>query len=107
MVEAILRPRPAPVTVQLERLIALLGIPDRPTGLLIFARCSGTGRLRPRIDEVAAALREAHRAAIRCLRADKELVIVPGVTRLIKGPATLDEVIRHAADWVVRRIEEL
>jgi len=36
----------------------LLGVPPEPTGLVIFAHGSGSGRLSPRNNQVAAALRD-------------------------------------------------
>ncbi len=52
---------PVPVVIEADqlRLDALLGIPDDPTGLIIFAHGSGSGRFSPRNNHVAAALRRA------------------------------------------------
>ena len=52
---------PVPVVIESDRLRldALLGIPDDPTGLVIFAHGSGSGRFSPRNNHVAAALRQA------------------------------------------------
>ncbi|WP_336961217.1 alpha/beta hydrolase [Sphingobium aquiterrae] len=47
-----------------------------------------------------------NRVAMRHLRAEKALVIVPEATHLFEEPGTLDEVIRHAADWFVRHFKE-
>lgn len=49
---------------------------------------------------------DLNRMAMRHLRAEKELLIVPGATHLFEEPGTLDEVIRHAADWFGRHFEE-
>ncbi|QLC26490.1 alpha/beta hydrolase [Parasphingopyxis algicola] len=48
---------PVPVEVGPNRLNALLGVPEEPVGLVIFAHGSGSGRLSPRNNHVAAALR--------------------------------------------------
>src|SRR5215216_3374629 len=52
-----------PDTVEIDigpqRLKALLGVPEDAEGLVIFAHGSGSGRLSPRNNRVAAALREA------------------------------------------------
>jgi pimeloyl-ACP methyl ester carboxylesterase len=50
---------------------------------------------------------DLNRDAIRHLRAEKELIIVPGATHLFEEPGTLDEVIRHAVDWFVWHFEEV
>lgn len=52
---------PVPVVIEADqlRLDALLGIPDDPTGLVIFAHGSGSGRFSPRNNHVADALRQA------------------------------------------------
>lgn len=49
---------------------------------------------------------QLNRAAQRHLRAENELVIVPGATHLFEEPGTLDEVIGHAARWFVRYFQE-
>lgn len=46
-----------PVEVGPSHLKGLLGIPDKPKGLVIFAHGSGSGRLSPRNNQVAAGLR--------------------------------------------------
>lgn len=53
---------PYEVSVGPQHLRALLGIPPNATGLVIFAHGSGSGRLSPRNNHVADALR-AHRQA--------------------------------------------
>ncbi len=47
------------VRIAPEGLEGLLGIPDRAKGIVIFAHGSGSGRLSPRNNQVAAGLREA------------------------------------------------
>ena len=47
-----------------QRLNALLGVPDDAEGLVIFAHGSGSGRLSPRNNRVAAALRGAGLATL-------------------------------------------
>jgi predicted phosphoribosyltransferase/pimeloyl-ACP methyl ester carboxylesterase len=54
----------APVKVGAEGLEGLLGVPESPKGLVIFAHGSGSGRLSPRNNEVAAHLREAGLATL-------------------------------------------
>jgi putative phosphoribosyl transferase len=57
-----------PDTLEIEmgklRLPALLGVPAEAEGLVIFAHGSGSGRLSPRNNRVAAALREAGLATL-------------------------------------------
>jgi len=57
-----------PDTVEIEigrqRLQALLGVPEAAEGLVIFAHGSGSGRLSPRNNRVAAALRDAGLATL-------------------------------------------
>lgn len=42
---------------------------------------------------------EMNREALRRLKVDKDLVIVPGATHLFEEPGALEEVARLAADW--------
>jgi len=49
-----------------------------------------------------AAVIEMNRAAQAHLRAESQLVIVPGATHLFEEPGALDEVIRLARDWFLR-----
>src|SRR5437879_3276681 len=58
-----------------QRLKGLLGVPADATGLVIFAHGSGSGRLSPRNNRVAAALREAGLATLLLdlLTAEEEL----------------------------------
>lgn len=55
---------PQEVQVGPHRLRALLGVPPVATGLVIFAHCSGSGRLSPRNNHVAAALRTHAQATL-------------------------------------------
>ncbi len=55
---------PNPVEVGPRRLKALLGIPENARGLIIFAHGSGSGRLSPRNNYVADALRQAGLATL-------------------------------------------
>src|SRR5919198_2995830 len=55
---------PRAVTISDLRLQGLLGIPQRVRGLVIFAHGSGSGRLSPRNNHVAAALRRAELATL-------------------------------------------
>lgn len=50
--------KPCDVIVGSHRLRGLLGVPPDATGLVIFAHGSGSGRLSPRNNQVAAALRQ-------------------------------------------------
>ncbi len=52
------------VTIQPEELKARLGVPHGAKGLVIFAHGSGSGRLSPRNNMVAAGLREAGLATL-------------------------------------------
>ncbi|MFZ5659336.1 MAG: dienelactone hydrolase family protein [Pseudomonadota bacterium] len=47
---------------------------------------------------------ELNQQAYEQLRAEKELVIVPGATHLFEEPGTLEEVARLAADWFTRHL---
>jgi dienelactone hydrolase len=47
------------VLIEPEGLVGLLGVPERASGIVIFAHGSGSGRLSPRNNMVAAALRRA------------------------------------------------
>jgi putative phosphoribosyl transferase len=49
---------------------------------------------------------ELNRAALAQLRAEKELVIVPGATHLFEEPGTLDQVARLARDWFERHLTQ-
>jgi dienelactone hydrolase len=49
---------------------------------------------------------ELNRAALAQLRAEKELVIVPGATHLFEEPGALDEVARLARDWFERHLRQ-
>lgn len=55
---------PKPVRVSSESLDGLLGVPSNAKGLVIFAHGSGSGRLSPRNNQVAAGLREAGLATL-------------------------------------------
>ena len=50
---------PLAVEIGLQKLQAYLALPDDPKGLVIFAHGSGSGRMSPRNNYVAAALRKA------------------------------------------------
>lgn len=52
------------ITLGGVRLQALLGVPEQAEGLVVFAHGSGSGRLSPRNNRVAAALREAGLATL-------------------------------------------
>lgn len=47
---------------------------------------------------------EMNKEAMKKLRCEKKLVIVPGATHLFEEPGTLEEVARLAADWFIRYI---
>lgn len=53
-----------PVEIGPLRLQALLGVPEHAVGLVVFAHGSGSGRLSPRNNHVAAALRQAGLATL-------------------------------------------
>jgi putative phosphoribosyl transferase len=48
---------------------------------------------------------ELNRAALAQLRAEKDLVIVPGATHLFEEPGALDQVARLARDWFERHLK--
>ena len=45
---------------------------------------------------------DVNRAALKQLRCEKQMVIVPGATHLFEEPGALDEVAHHARDWFER-----
>ncbi|MDP2730962.1 MAG: dienelactone hydrolase family protein [Dehalococcoidales bacterium] len=47
---------------------------------------------------------DMNRQALAKLRAEKELVIVPGATHLFEEPGTLEQVARLASDWFVKHL---
>jgi putative phosphoribosyl transferase len=47
---------------------------------------------------------ELNEQALRQLRCQKELIIVPGATHLFEEPGTLEEAARLAKDWFVRHL---
>jgi len=47
-----------------------------------------------------------NRLAMRELRVDKRLAIVPGATHLFEEPGALEEVARLAADWFLRHLRQ-
>jgi len=53
-----------PVRISPEGLEGLLGVPSNAKGLVIFAHGSGSGRLSPRNNQVAAGLRDARLATL-------------------------------------------
>jgi putative phosphoribosyl transferase len=63
------------VRVSAEGLEGLLGIPENPGGIVIFAHGSGSGRLSPRNNQVAAGLRQSGFATLLLdlLRPEEEL----------------------------------
>lgn len=67
--------KPRPVKIGPLGLEALLGAPEEPRGLVIFAHGSGSGRLSPRNNYVANALRSSGLATLLLdlLTADEEL----------------------------------
>ncbi|MGE5721289.1 MAG: hypothetical protein ACM3YM_02415, partial [Sphingomonadales bacterium] len=54
----------AEVAIGRLRLKGLLGVPERPRGIVIFAHGSGSGRLSPRNQHVAAGLRRVGMATL-------------------------------------------
>jgi alpha-beta hydrolase superfamily lysophospholipase len=47
---------------------------------------------------------ELNRMAYRELRAEKELLIIPGATHLFEEPGTLEQVATAAAQWFARHL---
>ena len=81
---------------RLPSLAAILGIPDHATGLVIFAHGSGSGRLSPRNNYVAARLREDGMATLLLdlLSPEEELD-----RRNVFDISLLARRLRYAADW--------
>jgi putative phosphoribosyl transferase len=52
------------VSIGRHRLAGILGVPETPTGIVIFAHGSGSGRTSPRNNQVAAGLHEAGLATL-------------------------------------------
>src|SRR5947209_143059 len=99
------------------RLPALLGLPEKAGGLVIFAhgRGGGTDLAGDALARVAAPTllivggrdREVialNRRARELLAGKSELVIVPGAGHLFEEPGTLDEVVRHATAWFLAHL---
>jgi putative phosphoribosyl transferase len=42
--------------------------------------------------------------ALKQLKCEKKLLVIPGATHLFEEPGKLDEVARHAANWFKRYI---
>lgn len=80
-----------------HRLRALLGVPPVSTGIVIFAHGSGSGRLSPRNNHVAAALRMHGQATLLLdlLTQEEELY-----RRNVFDVELLAERLRSAAKWV-------
>jgi pimeloyl-ACP methyl ester carboxylesterase len=83
-------------------LAAILGIPSRPRGIVIFAHGSGSGRFSPRNGYVAARLREAGLATLLLdlLTPEEELD-----RRNVFDIALLASRLKQAADWAADHAE--
>jgi len=70
-----IEPGVVPVRISPEGLDGLLGVPENPAGVVIFAHGSGSGRFSPRNNEVAAGLRGSGFATLLLdlLRPEEEL----------------------------------
>lgn len=90
---------PLPVTVGRFGLKGLLGVPEDAKGLIIFAHGSGSGRLSPRNNYVAAGLRKAGLATllIDLLSAEEEL----DRANVFDIPLLADRLI-SATDWAAQ-----
>jgi len=77
-------------------LVALLGVPDAAKGLVIFAHGSGSGRLSPRNNYVAACLREA---GMGTLLLDLLTPAEEQDRRNVFDIALLASRLRRAVDW--------
>ncbi|MBY8827398.1 dienelactone hydrolase family protein [Hephaestia mangrovi] len=97
---------PAEVLVEPDRLPALLGVPEAPRGLVIFAHGSGSGRLSPRNTYVAERLR---RAGIATLLLDLLTPEEEADRRNVFDIPLLASRLAAAADWtaLVRPVRDL
>ncbi len=84
------------VVIGARQLAGILGIPHDATGLAVFAHGSGSGRMSPRNNQVAAGLREAGLATLLLdlLTPDEE-----GDRRNVFDVALLASRLSEAADW--------
>ncbi len=95
-----------PDTVEIDigplRLKGLLGVPAHPAGLVIFAHGSGSGRLSPRNNRVAAGLRDVGLATLLLdlLTAEEELDRAN-----VFDIALLASRLSFAADWAIAQAE--
>lgn len=84
------------------RLLALLGVPDRAHGIVIFAHGSGSGRLSPRNNYVAARLREA---GLATLLLDLLTPAEEADRRNVFDIALLASRLKGAVDWTASQPE--
>src|SRR5438552_4020586 len=84
--------RDVTLTANRVTLEGTLGVPQRATGLVLFAHGSGSSRFSARNRYVA---REHMRATVR-------LEIVPAATHLFEEPGALEDVARLARDWFTK-----
>jgi pimeloyl-ACP methyl ester carboxylesterase len=49
---------------------------------------------------------ELNRQAYEGLRCTRKLEVIPGATHLFEEPGTLEQVARHARDWLVRHVTD-
>ncbi|WP_024508601.1 alpha/beta family hydrolase [Bradyrhizobium sp. ARR65] len=84
------------VVIGARQLAGILGIPHDATGIVIFAHGSGSGRMSPRNNQVAAGLREAGLATLLLdlLNPDQE-----GDRRNVFDVTLLASRLSEAADW--------
>lgn len=95
-----LYPDQEPVFIEPPGLDALLGLPIPAKGLVIFAHGSGSGRLSPRNNQVAAALR---RAGIATLLLDLLTPAEERDRRNVFDIARLASRLLEATDWATRQ----
>lgn len=91
---------PQEVILEPQQLAALLRLPDPASGLVIFAHGSGSGRLSPRNNEVAAGL---HRAGLATLLLDLLHPEEERDRRNVFDIPLLASRLAFAADWARRQ----
>jgi dienelactone hydrolase len=95
-------PHPVPVTVEPDGLKGLLRLPEDPLGVVIFAHGSGSGRLSPRNNHVAAGL---HDEGLATLLIDLLTPIEEADRANVFDIPLLASRLAGAVDWIATRPE--
>jgi pimeloyl-ACP methyl ester carboxylesterase len=95
-------PQPVPVTVEPDGLKGLLRLPEDPLGVVIFAHGSGSGRLSPRNNHVAAGL---HDEGLATLLIDLLTPIEEADRANVFDIPLLASRLAGAVDWIATRPE--